>query len=135
MFSDGSCNIATGSTSNTCGGWFIVKIGNTIRDFYKCLRVLIVDGIGFFEDLFTGQTSGLGERLKRIIVDGIWCMIETLITNIVDIIFTIIGTFLDLIFNTGSKITDFLHNVASAITTVLLFLLYILKKTISFRNY
>lgn len=88
MFSDGTCDIASNSDSSACKGWFFVKVGNTIRDIYKCLRVIIVDGIGFWEDLFGGQTSNLGNRIKNIIVDGIWCLIETLITDLLDLIVT-----------------------------------------------
>ncbi len=117
VFSNGTCNITANPTATACSGWFLVKIGNTIRDVYKCLRVIIVDGIGFWEDLFTGQN--VSTRILRFLKDGVWCLVTTLITDILDLILTFVGSLLDLIFNTGNSITTFLHNIGTGITTVI----------------
>lgn len=99
-----------------CPGWFLVKLGNALRDIYLCLIKMIGNYIGFFEDLIQGK-----DVINDILgfFDGLACLIAQLITNIVKIVLGIIGGFLDTIFQTGTTITDFLKNVADTIDTVI----------------
>jgi len=115
VFGTSSCNIAL-ANSPQCPGNFLVLIGNKIRTLYDCIKKVIGNAIGFFENLFAG--SDVGPNITGFF-EGIICFIADLATSLLDIFLSVVGSILDAIFNTGTTITNFLQGIGDVIVGII----------------